>query len=262
MNLDGTSAVVTGGASGIGEASAEQLAALGARVVIADLNEEKGQAVASRLGGLFVRCDVSSEEDGQAAVAAASEMGPLRSLVNSAGLGRAGRTVDRNNDPMPQSDFEFVIKINLLGSFNMLRLAAAAMAKTDPVDADGQRGAVVNMASVAAFDGQIGQAAYSASKGGVVGMTLPIARDLSAVGVRVNTIAPGLIDTPIYGEGEQSEQFKAHLGQSVLFPKRLGSSEELAFMVVDLITNPYMNAEVIRVDGGIPDPPHEEGRPP
>jgi NAD(P)-dependent dehydrogenase (short-subunit alcohol dehydrogenase family) len=156
---------------------------------------------------------------------------------------------------MEQSAFDFVIRINLLGSFNMLRLSAAAMAKTEPLDADGQRGAIVNMASVAAFDGQIGQAAYSASKGGIVGMTLPIARDLSAVGIRVNTIAPGLIDTPIYGSGEQSDAFKAHLGQSVLFPKRLGSAEELAFMVVDLITNPYMNGEVVRVDGGIRMPP-------
>ena len=255
MNLEGTSAVVTGGASGIGEASARQLADLGARVVIADLNEELGREVASEIGGLCVKCDVSSEDDGLAAVAAASEMGPLRALVNSAGLGRAGRTVDRNNEPMAQSDFDFVIRINLLGSFNMLRLSAAAMAKTEPVDADGSRGAIVNMASVAAFDGQIGQAAYSASKGGVVGMTLPIARDLSAIGVRVNTIAPGLIDTPIYGEGEESDRFKAHLGQSVLFPKRLGSAEELAFMVVDLITNPYMNGETIRVDGGIRMPP-------
>jgi NAD(P)-dependent dehydrogenase (short-subunit alcohol dehydrogenase family) len=255
LNLTGASAIVTGGASGIGEAAARQLAALGARVVIADLQEDKGTAVANDIGGLFVKCDVSSEEDGKAAVAAASEMGPLRALVNSAGLGRPGRTIDRNNDPMEQSAFDFVIRINLLGSFNMLRLSAAAMAKTEPLDADGQRGAIVNMASVAAFDGQIGQAAYSASKGGIVGMTLPIARDLSAVGIRVNTIAPGLIDTPIYGSGEQSDAFKAHLGQSVLFPKRLGSAEELAFMVVDLITNPYMNAEVVRVDGGIRMPP-------
>ncbi len=255
LNLTGSSAIVTGGASGIGEAAARQLAALGAGVVIADLQEDKGTAVANEIGGLFVKCDVSSEEDGKAAVAAASEMGPLRALVNSAGLGRPGRTIDRNNEPMDQSAFDFVIRINLLGSFNMLRLSAAAMAKTEPLDADGQRGAIVNMASVAAFDGQIGQAAYSASKGGIVGMTLPIARDLSAVGIRVNTIAPGLIDTPIYGSGEQSEAFKAHLGQSVLFPKRLGSAEELAFMVVDLITNPYMNAEVIRVDGGIRMPP-------
>jgi NAD(P)-dependent dehydrogenase (short-subunit alcohol dehydrogenase family) len=255
LDLNGSSAIVTGGASGIGEASARQLAALGARVVIADLQDELGTAVANDIGGLFVKCDVSSEADGLAAVTAASEMGPLRALVNSAGLGRPGRTIDRNNEPMAQSAFEFVIKINLLGSFNMLRLAAAAMAKTDPVDADGSRGAIVNMASVAAFDGQIGQAAYSASKGGIVGMTLPIARDLSAVGIRVNTIAPGLIDTPIYGSGEQSDAFKAHLGQSVLFPKRLGTAEELAFMVIDLITNPYMNGEVVRVDGGIRMPP-------
>jgi len=255
LDLNGASAVITGGASGIGEASARQLAALGMRVVIADLNEEKGTAVASELGGLFVKCDVSSEEDGLTAVGAASEMGPLRALVNSAGLGNANRTVDRNNDPFPLAAFEFVIKINLIGSFNMLRLCASAMAKTDPITDDGQRGAVVNMASVAAFDGQIGQAAYSASKGGIVGMTLPIARDLSAVGIRVNTVAPGLIDTPIYGEGEASEAFKSHLGQSVLFPKRLGSSEELAFMVTDLITNPYMNGEVVRVDGGIRMPP-------
>ena len=255
LDLNGASAVVTGGASGIGEASARQLAALGARVVIADLNDDGGTALAKELGGLFVHCDVSSEEDGTAAVAAASEMGPLRALVNSAGLGSAGRTVDRNNDPMPQSQFDFVIKVNLLGSFNMLRLSAAAMAKTDPVDDDGARGAIVNMASAAAFDGQIGQAAYSASKGGIVGMTLPIARDLSAVGIRVCTIAPGLIDTPIYGTGEASEAFKNHLGQSVLFPKRLGTPEELAFMVTDLITNPYMNGEVVRVDGGIRMPP-------
>ena len=163
FDINGASAIVTGGASGIGEASARQLAALGAHVIIADLQEELGTSVANDIGGLFVKCDVSSEADGQAAVAAASEMGPLRALVNSAGLGRASRTVDRNNDPMEQSLFDFVIKINLLGSFNMLRLSAAAMAKTQP-DADGARGAIVNMASAAAFDGQIGQAAYSASK--------------------------------------------------------------------------------------------------
>ena len=255
LDLNGASAVVTGGASGIGEASARQLAALGMRVVIADLNDERGTAVAKELGGLFVKCNVASEEDGLAAAGAASEMGPLRALVNSAGLGNANRTIDRNNNPFPLDQFEFVIKVNLIGSFNMLRLCAAAMAQTDPITEDGQRGAVVNMASVAAFDGQIGQAAYSASKGGIVGLTLPVARDLSAVGIRVNTVAPGLIDTPIYGEGEASEAFKAHLGQSVLFPKRLGSAEELAFMITDLITNPYMNGEVVRVDGGIRMPP-------
>ena len=255
LDLTGSSAVVTGGASGIGEAAARQLAALGMHVVLADLNEDKGTAVAKELGGLFVKCDVSSEEDGLAAVAAASEMGPLRALVNSAGLGNANRTVDRNGNPFPLDQFAFVIKVNLIGTFNMMRLCAAAMATTDPITEDGQRGAIVNMASVAAFDGQIGQAAYSASKGGVVGLTLPVARDLSAVGIRVNTVAPGLIDTPIYGEGDASEAFKNHLGQSVLFPKRLGSAEELAFMVTDLITNPYMNGEVVRVDGGIRMPP-------
>ncbi|HCW00970.1 MAG: SDR family NAD(P)-dependent oxidoreductase [Acidimicrobiales bacterium] len=254
IDLTGSSSLVTGGASGIGEASARQLADAGSRVVIADLNEELGQVVASEVGGLFVKCDVTSVEDVDTAVSAAAEMGPLRALVNSAGLGHPGRTINRDNEPMELKHFEFVVRVNLIGSFNVLSRAAGAMAKTDPL-ADGQRGAIVNMASVAAFDGQIGQAAYSASKGGIVGMTLPIARDLAAVGVRVNTIAPGLIDTPIYGEGEQSEAFKAHLGESVLFPKRLGSGEELAFMVLELITNPYMNAEVIRVDGGIRMPP-------
>ena len=179
MNLQASSSIVTGGASGIGEAAARQLAEAGSRVVIADLQEDKGQAVASELGGLFVKCDVSNVEDAQAAVTAASEMGPLRALVNSAGLGRAARTIDRNNVPADLGQFEFVIKINLLGTYNMLAQSASAMAQTEPVDEDGSRGAIVNMASAAAFDGQIGQAAYSASKGGVVGMTLPIARDLN-----------------------------------------------------------------------------------
>ncbi len=255
LNLEGSSSIVTGGASGIGEASARQLAALGSRVVIADLQEDRGSAVASEIGGIFVKCDVTSIEDADAAVLAASEMGPLRACVNSAGIGWAARTVDRNGDPFPLDAFNRVIQINLVGTFNMLSRAAAAMAKTDAVTEDGQKGAIINMASVAAEDGQIGQCAYSASKGGVVGMTLPIARDLSALGVRVNTVLPGLIDTPIYGEGEQSDQFKAHLGQSVLFPKRLGYAEELAFMVLDLITNPYMNGECVRVDGGIRMPP-------
>ena len=255
LNLEGSSSIITGGASGIGEASARQLAAAGSRVVIADLNEEKGQAVASELGGLFVKCDVTSQEDADASISAASEMGPLRALVNSAGIGWAGRTVDRNGEPFNLDAFKKVIDINLVGSFNMLSRSAAAMAATEPLTEDGDRGAIVNMASVAAFDGQIGQCAYSASKGGVVGMTLPIARDLAAVGVRVNTVAPGLIDTPIYGEGEASDAFKATLGESVLFPKRLGWGEELAFMVMDLITNPYMNAETIRVDGGARLPP-------
>ena len=199
--------------------------------------------------------DRSDTDQAQAAVDAALELGPLRALVNAAGLGNANRTVSREGKPFPLDQFEFVIRINLIGTFNCLRLAAAAMSQQDPCDGEGQRGAVVNIASVAAFDGQIGQAAYSASKGGVVGMTLPIARDLAAAGVRVNTIAPGLIDTPIYGSGEASDKFKANLGQNVLFPKRLGVASELASMVAECITNDYMNGEVIRVDGGIRMPP-------
>ena len=255
VNLEGSSSIVTGGASGIGEACARQLAALGSKVVVADLNEERGTAVANEIGGCFVKCDVASIDDADAVVAAAVEMGPLRACVNSAGIGAAGRTVSRDNDPFPLDKFEFVIRVNLIGTFNMLSRAAAQMSKQDPLDDDGGRGSIVNLASAAAFDGQIGQCAYSASKAGVVGMALPIARDLSAVGVRVNTVAPGLIDTPIYGEGPESDAFKAHLGKSVLFPKRLGSAEELAYAVMDCITNPYMNAEVIRLDGGIRMPP-------
>jgi NAD(P)-dependent dehydrogenase (short-subunit alcohol dehydrogenase family) len=255
VEINGASAIVTGGASGIGEAAAKRLSALGARCVIVDLDEGKGKELASALGGEFARADVSNAEEVQAAVDAATALGPLRVLVNSAGIGSIGRTVDREGKPFDLDAFERVLRINLTGSFNCLRLAAAAMAKTDPVDAEGQRGAIVNMASAAAFDGQTGQAAYSASKGGIVGMTLPIARDLRAIGVRVNTIAPGLIDTPIYGEGEGSEKFKAHLAQNVVFPKRLGYAEEIASMVVELVTNDYMNAEVVRVDGGVRLPP-------
>ncbi|MBB83873.1 MAG: SDR family NAD(P)-dependent oxidoreductase [Myxococcota bacterium] len=255
MDLNATSSIITGGASGIGLATAKHVASLGGRVVIADLNEEKGKAVAEELGGVFVKTDVSDEAQAQAAVDAALELGPLRTVLNSAGLGSAGRTVDREGNPFNLDNFSFVIKVNLIGTFNVTRLAASAMSKQDPVDEDGQRGSIVNLASVAAFDGQIGQCAYSASKGGVVGMTLPIARDLAAVGIRVNCIAPGLIDTPIYGEGEGSEKFKAHLGQSVLFPKRLGVGPELASMVLELFQNDYMNGETIRVDGGIRMPP-------
>ncbi len=255
MELEGTSVLITGGASGIGESSARRLAVLGAKPVICDLNEDKGKAVAADLDGVFVKTDVASPEQVEAAIAAAQGLGPLRALVNAAGLGSASRTVNREGNPFPLDQFEFVIRVNLIGTFNCLRLAAAAMSKQDPLDDEGQRGAIVNIASVAAFDGQIGQAAYSASKGGVVGLTLPVARDLAAVGIRVNTIAPGLIDTPIYGVGEGSEKFKANLGRNVLFPKRLGHASELASMVAECITNDYMNAEVLRVDGGIRMPP-------
>jgi NAD(P)-dependent dehydrogenase (short-subunit alcohol dehydrogenase family) len=257
MDINGASAIVTGGASGIGAAAARQLAAKGAKVVVADLNAEKGEALAQEIGGAFASVDVTDTAQIQAAVEQAAELGPLRAVVNSAGIGWAQRTIGKDGEFASAHDldaFKKVIAINLIGTFDTIRLAATAMSRNEP-DADGQRGAIVNMASVAAFDGQIGQASYSASKGGVVGMTLPIARDLSASGIRVNTIAPGLIDTPIYGEGEASEQFKAHLGQSVLFPKRLGVADELASMVVECITNSYMNAETIRVDGGIRMPP-------
>ncbi len=254
MDITGASAVVTGGASGIGAAAARALAGAGAKVVVADLNEEKGQEVASAIGGVFVTVDVTRTEDIVAAVDAAEQLGPVRLLVNSAGIGWAQRTVGKDGTYESAADlaaYSKVIAINLIGTFDAIRIAATAMGRTEPLDASGERGAIVNLASVAAFDGQIGQAAYSASKGGVVGMTLPVARDLSAIGVRVNTIAPGLIDTPIYGEGEDSERFKAHLEQGVLFPKRLGAPEELASMVLEAATNSYLNGETIRVDGGI-----------
>jgi len=257
MDINGASAIVTGGASGIGAASARMLAERGAKVVIADLQEDKGKELADEIGGAFAKVDVTNTDDIVDAVEMAKSMGPLKVLVNSAGIGWAQRTVGRDGTLESAANldaFKKVIAINLIGSFDCIRVAATAMSTNDPSDI-GERGAIVNIASVAAFDGQIGQASYSASKGGVVGMTLPIARDLSAVGVRVNTVAPGLIDTPIYGEGEASEAFKENLAQSVLFPKQLGDPEHLASMVVECVTNSYMNAESIRVDGGIRMPP-------
>ncbi len=253
MELNGSSAVVTGGASGIGAAAARQLAAKGAKVVVADLQEDAGNAVADQIGGAFCKVDVTNTDDIINAVEMATSMGPLKALVNSAGIGWAQRTVGKDGSYDSAANleaFQRVININLIGTFDCIRLGATAMSRNEP-DEFGERGAICNLASVAAFDGQIGQASYSASKGGVVGMTLPIARDLAAVGVRVNTVAPGLIETPIYGEGEASEQFKANLQRGVLFPQRLGSPDELASMVVECITNSYMNAETIRVDGGI-----------
>ena len=253
MDINGVSAIVTGGASGIGAAVARQLADRGAHVVVADLQEDKGAALAEEIGGAFVKVDVTKTDDIVAAVEKAESLGTLRVLVNSAGIGWAQRTVGRDGTFESAADlaaYSKVIAINLIGTYDAIRLAATAMSRTEPLDG-GERGAIVNLASVAAFDGQIGQAAYSSSKGGVVGMTLPVARDLSAIGVRVNTVAPGLIDTPIYGEGEDSEAFKANLEKGVLFPKRLGKPEELASMVVEAVTNSYLNGETIRVDGGI-----------
>jgi NAD(P)-dependent dehydrogenase (short-subunit alcohol dehydrogenase family) len=257
MDITGASAIVTGGASGIGAASARLLAARGAKVVIADLQEDKGKELADEIGGAFAEVDVTKTEDIIDAVDMAKSIGPVRVLVNSAGIGWAQRTVGKDGSYESAADldrFKRVININLIGTFDCIRLAATAMSTTEPLEY-GERGAIVNIASVAAFDGQIGQASYSASKGGVVGLTLPVARDLAAIGVRVNTVAPGLIDTPIYGEGEGSEQFKANLQKGVLFPQRLGFQDELASMVVECITNSYMNAETIRVDGGIRMPP-------
>jgi NAD(P)-dependent dehydrogenase (short-subunit alcohol dehydrogenase family) len=255
MELNGTSAIVTGGASGLGAATARALAGRGARVVLADLDrqQDKGEALAKEIDGLFVPCDVTETEQIVVAVDAARELGPLRALVTAAGIGWATRTIGKDGRYESAHDlgqFRKVVDINLIGTFDCVRLAATAMSQTEPL-ADGERGAIVTVASVAAFDGQIGQASYSASKGGVVGMTLPIARDLSVVGIRVNCIAPGLIDTPIYGQGEASEQFKEKLKRDVLFPDRLGAADEFASMALELISNSYMNAEVIRVDGGV-----------
>lgn len=257
MELTGSSAIVTGGASGIGAAAARALAAQGATVVVADLQADKGEALAAEINGVFAQVDVTNTEQIGAAVKAAAEIAPLRAVVNSAGIGWAQRTIGRDGQLESAHSLEAftkVIAINLIGTFDMVRQAATVMSQNEP-DEDGCRGAIVNLASVAAFDGQIGQASYSASKGGVVGMTLPVARDLSAAGIRLNTVAPGLIDTPIYGEGEAADAFKANLGQNVLFPKRLGTGAELASMVIECLTNSYMNGEVIRVDGGIRMPP-------
>ena len=251
MEIEASAAIVTGGASGLGEAAARLLAERGARVVVLDMQDDKGEAVASDVKGVFVRADVTDADQVIAAVEAAKEMGPLRVLLNCAGIGWAQRTVGRDGTYESAADlaaFKRVIDINLVGSFNCIRLAATAMSQTEPL-ADGARGAIVNTASVAAFDGQIGQAAYSASKGGLVGMTLPVARDLAAIGVRCNTIAPGLIDTPIYGQGEAAAAFKENLSKDVVFPKRLGYADEFATLAVELVTNSYMNGETIRIDG-------------
>lgn len=256
MEINGFSAVVTGGASGLGEATSRLLAERGAKVVVMDLDrqQDKGDKLAAEIGGIFAPADVTQEEPVKAGIDAAVEMAPLRVLVNCAGIGWPARTIDKNGNPHDLEVFRKVVDINLIGTFNCIRLAASAMNSNDP-DEDGQRGAIVNTASVAAYEGQIGQAAYSASKAGIVGMTITIARDLAAAGIRVNTIAPGLIDTPIYGEGEGAEAFKAALGQSVLFPRRLGYSSEFATMALELLTNNYMNGQDIRVDGGIRMPP-------
>ncbi|PVY80240.1 NAD(P)-dependent dehydrogenase (short-subunit alcohol dehydrogenase family) [Cupriavidus alkaliphilus] len=239
--------IITGGASGLGAGSARLLAESGARVVIADLNEAAGQALAAETGGRFVRCDVTSEADGQAAVAAAQSLGRLAGLINCAGIATANKTVGKNG-PHPLDAFDKTIRINLIGTFNMIRLVAAAMVQNTP-DSEGERGVIINTASVAAFDGQIGQAAYAASKGGVVGMTLAIARDLARDGVRCMTIAPGLFETPMLLGMPQEVQDA--LGKMVPFPSRLGRPAEYAKLARSIIENPMLNGEVIRLDGAI-----------
>ena len=239
--------IVTGGASGLGEGTARMLAAHGAKVVVADLQADRGQRVAADIGGQFIKCDVSQEADGQAAVAAAVVMGKLMGLVNCAGIAPAVKTVGKDG-AHPLAAFTKTITVNLIGSFNMIRLAAEAMAKNTP-EATGERGVLISTASVAAYDGQIGQAAYAASKGGIVGMTLPIARDLARSGIRNMTIAPGIFGTPmLFG---MPKDVQDALAAGVPFPSRLGTPEDYAKLVKHIIENEMLNGEVIRLDGAI-----------
>jgi NAD(P)-dependent dehydrogenase (short-subunit alcohol dehydrogenase family) len=248
MQLKDQAAIVTGGASGLGAATARRLAAQGARVAVCDLNSKLAESVAAEIKGVAVACDVADAASAEAAIAAAAKAhGPARVLVNCAGIGVAKRVVGRDG-PHPLADFDRVIRINLIGSFNMLRLAAAEMTKLEPL-AGGERGVVINTASVAAYDGQIGQAAYSASKGGIVGMTLPIARELAQFGVRVLTIAPGLFLTPLLGSLPQEAQDS--LAAAIPFPHRLGQPEEFASLAMHMIDNPYLNGEVVRLDASL-----------
>lgn len=247
MDIQGKVFIVTGGASGLGEGTARMLAAQGGKVVIADMQDDKGQAVAQEIGGVFVHCDVSSEADGQAAVAQAVSMGKLMGLVNCAGIAPAEKTVGKNG-AHALSLFAKTVTVNLVGSFNMVRLAAEAMAKNEP-EATGERGVLISTASVAAYDGQMGQAAYSASKGGIVGMTLPIARDLARSGIRNMTIAPGIFGTPmVFG---MPQQVQDALAASVPFPSRLGTPQDYAKLVRHILENDMLNGEVIRLDGAI-----------
>jgi 3-hydroxyacyl-CoA dehydrogenase / 3-hydroxy-2-methylbutyryl-CoA dehydrogenase len=244
MKLNGIGALVAGGASGLGEATARELAARGARVTVADVNEERGTALAGEIGGAFTRADVTDEAQVQAAV---ESVDGLRLAVSCAGIGWAERTVKKDG-PAALQPFETVVRVNLIGTFNVLRLAATAMAAAEP-GAEGERGAVVMTASIAAFDGQIGQTAYAASKGGVVGLTLPAARDLSRLGIRVCTIAPGLFDTPLLAALPQ--EARDALGASIPFPPRLGRPEEYAALACHIAENTMLNGEVIRLDGAL-----------
>lgn len=247
MKIEGNVFIVTGAASGLGEGTARMLASHGARVVIADLQEERGHAVAAEINGVFSRCDVSLEEDAKAAVDAGVRLGRLAGLINCAGVAPAQKTVGKSG-AHDLAMFTRTISINLIGTFNMIRLAAAAMSANAP-EVTGERGVLVSTASVAAYEGQIGQAAYSASKGGVVGMTLPIARDLASVGIRNMTIAPGIFGTPmIFG---MPQQVQDSLAAGVPFPPRLGTPDDYARLVRHIIENDMLNGEVIRLDGAI-----------
>lgn len=252
MQLNGSTAIVTGGASGLGAGTARALAALGAKCVLFDKNEAGAKQVADEVGGVGIGGDVTNPDDCQRVVDEAAAEGTLRVAVNCAGTGWIGRVVNRDGTPHDLGAFQAILNINTIGTFNIMTRAAAAIAVTEPLE-DNERGVIVNTASVAAFDGQIGQLAYSASKGAVVGMTLPAARDLSVVGIRVVTIAPGLFDTPLLGM--LPEEQRDLLGQSVLFPKRLGNPSQYGQLVTQIVQNSYLNGEVIRLDGGIRMPP-------
>jgi len=247
MQIQGKAFIVTGGASGLGEGTARMLAEADAKVVVADMQDDKGETVAREIGGAFVKCDVSQEADGQAAVAAALKLGKLVGLVNCAGVAPAEKTVGKNG-PHALAVFSKTITVNLLGTFNMIRLAADAMAQNEP-EPTGERGVLISTASVAAYDGQVGQAAYSASKGGVVGMTLPIARDLARSGIRNMTIAPGLFGTPMLFS--MPREVQDALAASVPFPSRLGTPQDYAKLVRHIVENDMLNGEVIRLDGAI-----------
>lgn len=248
MKLNGQTAIVTGGASGLGQATARVLAQAGARVALFDMNEDAARATAQEIGGRAYRCDVSSAQDAEAAVASAEkDLGTARILVNCAGIVQAARAVGRDG-PLALDTFAKVIQVNLIGSFNMIRLTAARMQKLEPLD-EGERGVIINTASVAAFDGQIGQAAYAASKGGVYGMTLPLAREFAQSGIRVVTIAPGLFMTPMMAALPPAAQ--EALVASTLFPKRLGQPDEFGRMALHICENVMLNGETIRLDGAI-----------
>ncbi|MCW5644298.1 MAG: 3-hydroxyacyl-CoA dehydrogenase [Rhodoferax sp.] len=247
MEISGKVFIVTGAASGLGEGTARMLAANGAKVVVADMQVDKGEAVAKDIGGAFVKCDVTQEADGQAVVAKAVSMGKLMGLVNCAGIATAEKTVGKTG-PHALAGFAKTVTINLIGSFNMIRLAADAMSKNEP-ESTGERGVLISTASVAAYDGQIGQAAYSASKGGIVGMTLPIARDLARNGIRNMTIAPGIFGTPmLFG---MPQEVQDSLAAGVPFPSRLGTPQDYAKLARHIIENDMLNGEVIRLDGAI-----------